>query len=202
MRRASALLLLLAGCSSRNFEGPSLAPSAVRTTEIARGEGDPWRWFLDSARVEGSLDGTGAALPAGLRVDVVPAASLPSRADAHVLSEGVPTPVPAGGGVWPRGGYRSPFAIDAGWEGAKVAVEWTVCAKRRGACAVDVDVVPRLLNCDGRIAVLSELAIHRTLSLDDTIVIAVDPKSPAAETGRLLVGAAGKTGKLMLKVRG
>ena len=201
---ALALLASVAACTSRSVEGPSLAP---QEPPIAAGARDPegaWTWFLDAAHAEGTLDASAAALPAGLRADVVPAASVPARADTRVLSEGAATPVPAGGGTWPRSGYRSPSLSTAGpgWDGAKVAVEWMVSARRRGACLVDVEAVPRLLNCNGCVAVLSELAVRRTLSFDDAIVIAVDPQSPAAPTGRLLVGAAGPTGKLVLRVRG
>ena len=136
-------------------------------------------------------------------VDVVPGASLPSRADTSVLAEGASTPVPVGGGVWPRGGYRSPYTTDPFWDDAQVVVEWSVCARRHGTCDVEVTAVPRLLHCDGRVVELSELTVRRTLSLDDTIVIAVDPTSPAAATGRLLVGAApGRPGRLLLRVRG
>jgi hypothetical protein len=128
-------------------------------------------------------------------------------ADANAVVEGVAQPIPLGEARWDGEVYRSPSALDPAWSGARVAVEWVVVLHRRGPSLVDVEAVPRLLHASGRVARLDEFRVVRRLSMDEALVVTLDPRHPAAPATRALFGAAGAAApqgsalRLALRVR-
>jgi hypothetical protein len=202
--RLAALLALaapaLAACARGPVEGPSLEPERPRVAVKAADPEGAWRWFLDVGRDEGPPPAGGRHLPPGLVVGSSEGVAVPAGASAHVLVEGDATTVAVGEGVVRRGATGS--LADPAWDQGVVAVEWVVSAHRRGRCAVEVCAVPRLLHPCGRVAVIEEARVQATLDLGEAIVVAVDPKDPAADVGRTLVGAAaGRPGRLVFRVR-
>jgi hypothetical protein len=65
-----------------------------------------------------------------------------------------------------------------------------------------VEAVPQLTHPSGCVAVLDDLRVRRVLGLDEALVIGVDPGDPAAEQAAVLVGAPGRTGRFVIRVRG
>ena len=202
---AAAAALALAGCARGPIEGPSLEPERPRVAVTAADPEGAWRWFLDVGREQGPPPAGGRRLAAGLVVVSGEGASgegvaVPAGASAHVLVEADTTTVAVGEGPVRRGAIGS--LADPAWDQGVVAVEWLVTAHRRGRCAVEVCAVPRLLHSCGRVVVLEEARVQATIDLGDAIVVGVDPKDPAADVGRTLVGAApGRPGRLVFRVR-
>lgn len=179
------LVAALAAC--RSVETPLDRAAATARTGPPPPAEEAWRWVVDSEVQRGGVEG-GLPLPrAGLRVVAgsVPATS--GFAPSHQVVEGVPAPIPVG---------------DAVYEGRRVSVEWRVTLRRRGSCAVEVDLVPVLIE-GGCPTVLEDLRIVRVVALDEGIAIGVSER--AAGAGRALLGAkAPPSGpaRLVLRVRG
>jgi hypothetical protein len=191
---------LLVACARGPVEGPSLEPQRPRVGVTAADPEGAWRWFLDVAREPGPPPAGGRHLPAGLVVQSGEGVSLPAGESSVVLVEGDTTPVAVGEGVVRRGVLGS--LADPQWGQGLVAVEWLVSARRRGRCAVEVCAVPRLLHPCGLVAVVEEARVLATIDLGEAILVGVDPKDPAADLGRTLVGAAaGRPGRLVFRVR-
>jgi hypothetical protein len=187
------------GCA-RAVKGPSLEPERPPVSVRASDPEGAWRWFLDVSRGEGPPPAGARRIGAGLVVQSGEGVSLSGNQSSHVLVEADSTTIPVGEGVVRRG-VVGPLA-DPQWGQGVVAVEWLVSARRRGRCAVEICAVPRLLHPCGLVAVLEEARVQAVLELDDAVLIAVDPKDPAADLGRTLVGAgAGRPGRLVFRVR-
>ena len=194
-----SVLPALWGCA-RAVEGPSLQPERPPVQVSASDPEGAWRWFLEVARGEGPAPEGGRRLPAGLVVQSGEGVSSPASQSSHVLVEADQTIVSVGEGVVRRGVAGA--LADPRWSQGVVAVEWIVTARRRGRCAVELCAVPRLLHPCGLVAVLEEARVQAVLDLDESVLIAVDPKDPAADLGRTLVGApAGRPGRLVFRVR-
>jgi hypothetical protein len=208
--RTLSLVLALAAtlASCRTVEGPIAGRDAMG--RLASPESpDAWRYVIDVEvqSTDTPPDAVVATLPAGLRASVVSSAGIRGTAEAHAAVEGVATPIPMGEAMWGNDVYKSPATLDPIWNGARVAVEWVVLLRARGGCFVEVEVVPRLLHASGCVARLDEFRVLKRIALDDALVLALDPRHPAAAGARALFGAraaaapAGSPLRLALRVR-
>jgi hypothetical protein len=209
VRTPSILLALAAGlsaCRSVDVRSPFASRDELgRLTEVERADEKPgaWRYRVDSGRLPGPAPSPSDPHPGGLRVAVTRDASLPGDADAHEVYERVAFDVPVGRhGVWTGRPYASPAAMDPMWTGAEIGVVWAVVLESRSQVAVLVDAVPVLIHASGTRAALVDLRIRRVLSLDEALVIAVDPGDPAAGQAAVLVGSRdGQSGRFVIRVR-
>lgn len=209
---APTCALLLAGCA--NLEGPSArgtpdhdvprragTPSWTWTTtggSVDRPVADPLAprratWIVDVGLAPGPVPGGGAALGGGLVVAL--RTDHPSvRAETASVEEGTATGFAVGAGPWP-GGLDPAGAACAG---AERRVEWLVCLRSRGTCAVEVDAVPQLVG-GGTVTALERYRVRRVVQLDEALVIGADAaRAPSAE-GAALVG--GSRSRFVLRVR-
>jgi hypothetical protein len=180
--------------------GPDLPPpKALDVIET-------WEWRVETARLADPAPVPSEPVRGGLRVAVVRTGSLPAAAEAHQVAEDAPATVSVGLGRWPPGGWSSPALADPIWHDAEVRVEWRLLLRRRGTRNVDVELTPQVVHTSGRVATLSDLAIRRVVSLEESIVVGTDPKAPAdhpkANTATQHVGAGGGgPGSLVVRVR-
>jgi hypothetical protein len=200
VRIAAAALLSLAcgvGCKTAEIRAPlpSRDEMGRRVHPLAPDHGGTY--LLDAGPIDGPLPGPSERVAAGLRIAIRADSGLSGAAPAYAVEEYRPSPLTVGTVQW-RSGVAGP---DGGISG-DVRVEWMIGLRERGACAVDVDLVPRLTPACGDPVLLESLRIHRTLTLGDTLILTtgavVDPRSAAP----LLVGArAGGTGRFAIRVR-
>jgi hypothetical protein len=209
MRTAAILLALAAGasaCRSVDVRSPFASRDELgNLTQVEKADEKPgaWRYRVDSGRLPGPAPTPSDPHPGGLRVAVTAEPGLPGDADAHEVYERVAFDVPVGRrAVWTGRPYASPAAVDPMWVGAEVGVVWAVVLESRTDCAVLVDAVPVLIHQSGCRAALVDLRVRRVLSLDEALVLAVDPSDPAASQAAVLVGSRdGETGRFILRVR-
>ena len=210
---ATASLVALAGCAG--VAGPSSRGSP--DPGIARRDGaPPWRgatlgdaadrpladpvtpardqWIVEAGLASGPVGDAGAASPGGLVVGV--RADSPTRGvETASVEAGSPVAFALGTVRWPSDGAEAAGLACAGRE---VRVEWHVCLRARGTCAVDVDAVPRLV-AGGSVFVLERHRVRRTVALDEALVVGLPAgRAPAPDTA-LLVGGPGS--RFVLRVR-
>ena len=218
MRRRSTLAVLallsggLAGCA--NVEGPGLRGTPDHG--IARRAGTPsWRWstlgesvdrpvadplapardqwIVEAGLAEGALGDRGTPVGGGLAVAV--GADGPSHAvETASVEDGTPTAFRVGTVRWTGDGAEGAGLACAGRE---VLVEWSVCVRARGTCAVEVDAVPRLAGAGGG-TVLERYRVRRVVAVGEALVLGVAARGASADVASLVGGAGAR---FVLRVR-
>jgi hypothetical protein len=178
------------------MEGPLLAPTPHMAKTAAEPEGS-WSWFVDASH-DGRPSEGGDAVAPGLRAAVAEGGASAGRERTYVLLEGDPTPIPVGR---VRDPHAHGFAVPAGapWDAGETSVEWWVCSRRRGTCAVAVEAVPHLVHPCGSDLVLHHLAVSRVIAVGDALVLSAEPGSSLP--GVLVGEDGGRGGRLVLRIR-
>ena len=209
--RSIALMALLVATGCAAVEGPGRSekpgtgsgrragtPSWAWSTlgeSVDRPVSDPqearrWQWLVEAGVAAGGLDEAGTILPGGLaaavRVDAPDGSG-----DTVSVDEASPTALVLGEMHWPSGGV-DPAAV--AYAGRLVRVEWQVCLRAHGSCAVDVDAVPRLAQLSGgkrgtAVAVLESYRVRRTVPVGSALVIGTSASRAATAEAAALVGA-------------
>jgi len=152
------------------------------------------QWIVVAGLASGAVGEEGAASTGALVVAV--RADAPTRGvETASVEAGTPVSFPVGTVRWPADGADAAGLACAGRD---VRVEWFVCLRARGTCAVDVDAVPRLVG-GGSVTVLERYRIRRTVPLDEALVVGAPAGRAAAADGVLLVG--GPASRFVLRVR-
>jgi hypothetical protein len=219
MRRRTSVAVLalatgvLAGCA--NLEGPGLRGSPDHG--IARRAGTPsWRWstlgesvdrpvadplapardqwIVEAGLATGGLGDDGTPVGGGLAVAV--RADAPSSGSETVSVEaGTPVAFRVGTRRWAGDGGD---AAGAAWAGREVAVEWLVCVRARGSCAVEVEAVPQLSG-GGEVTVLERFRVRRVVAVGEALVFGTTSGRAATADAAALAG--GATSRFVLRVR-
>jgi hypothetical protein len=198
-----ALVLGLGGCTAVEVAPGYVAPpyGEGRPHLSIQGEREA-RWTVDAGVLPGWAKSQVERLPSGLRVGLVGGGGLPGTAATTGAEHGVPVAVPVGRVTWPAGARVSRATDDPMWTGAEVRVEWLVTLSPCGTCGAVVDAVPRLTHPCGATAVRAELAVRRSVDLDEAVVIDAAPGHPSEPVLSLLVGGGpGRPARFVIRVR-
>jgi len=198
-----ALLVGLVGCNTVEVAPGYVAPpyGEGRPHLSIQGEREA-RWTVDSGVLPGWATSQVVRLPSGLRVGLVGGGGLPGTAATTGAEQGVPVALPVGTVTWPAGARVGRATDDPMWAGAEVRVEWLVTLSPCGTCGAVVDAVPRLTHPCGATAVLDELAVRRTVDLDEAMILDAAPGHPMEAALSLLVGGGpGRPARFVLRVR-